>query len=142
MPSQLLEQRAPFQFIDRVIEFDGERLECIKCVAANEWYLSGHFPEQPVVPGVLMVEMCAQAAMIFGRLRMGETSGEPPRGFLAKIDEFSFHRVAVPGDVLTIRVQSVRQMGSFEELRVRIGRHGTKAKIATGRVTVHVEHGE
>jgi 3-hydroxyacyl-[acyl-carrier-protein] dehydratase len=95
--------RWPFLLVDRVIEEDRERgyIHAQKGVTATEWFFGGHFPEMPVMPGVLQVEALAQTLGIYvGRL--DEFAGQV--GLFAGIDSCRFRRVVQPGDTLDLEV--------------------------------------
>jgi 3-hydroxyacyl-[acyl-carrier-protein] dehydratase len=99
----LLPHRAPFQFVDRVLEIDdGRRILALKNVTINEPYFPGHFPEQPIMPGVLICEALAQAG---GLLAMRSVGVRPDRVVvLTGIDHARFRRPVLPGDQLHLEV--------------------------------------
>jgi len=100
----LLPHRFPFQFIDRVLEFeDGVRIVALKNVSINEPFFRGHFPEQPLMPGVLLCEALAQAgALLAHRSTDGVGSGRVC--VLAGLDRARFRRPVLPGDQLHLEV--------------------------------------
>lgn len=104
-----LPHRYPFLLIDRVIEMkEGESLVALKNVTVNEAYFVGHFPNRPVMPGVLILESLAQAAAV---LAYKSTKSEPNDGVLyyfAGIDNARFRRVVEPGDQLRLEVKVLR----------------------------------
>lgn len=104
----LLPHRFPFQFVDRVLEFeDGVRIVALKNVSINEPFFRGHFPEQPVMPGVLICEALAQAgALLAHRSRGGVPSGSVV--VLTGLDGARFRRPVVPGDQLRLEVSVQR----------------------------------
>jgi 3-hydroxyacyl-[acyl-carrier-protein] dehydratase len=106
-----LPHRYPFLLIDRVLECElGKSLVAIKNVSFNEPFFQGHFPQRPVMPGVLILEAMAQAT---GILAFKSTNTLPAEGslyFLAGVDEARFKRPVEPGDQLLIRVQVVKTM--------------------------------
>lgn len=105
--------RFPFLLVDRVIETDpGKRLTAIKNVTVNEPFFPGHFPGQPVMPGVLIVEALAQAGLILG-MRTAEAQDEDTLVYFAGIDKARFKRRVVPGDQLMLNVEliSARRRG-------------------------------
>lgn len=111
---KLLPHRYPFLLIDRVVEFEkGKRILGYKNVSFNEPYFSGHFPQKPIMPGVLVLEALAQAAGIlaFGTLEQG--AEESSVYYLVGIDGARFKRPVVPGDSLMLEVEMVRQMRSI-----------------------------
>jgi beta-hydroxyacyl-ACP dehydratase FabZ len=100
----LLPHRFPFQFIDRVLEFeDGVRIVALKNVSINEPFFRGHFPEQPLMPGVLICEALAQAgALLVHRSTDGVGLGRVC--VLAGLDRTRFRRPVLPGDQLHLEV--------------------------------------
>jgi 3-hydroxyacyl-[acyl-carrier-protein] dehydratase len=104
-----LPHRPPFLLIDRIIEMvEGESLVAIKNVTINEGFFVGHFPNRPVMPGVLILEALAQAA---GVLAYKSTNTTPESGrlyFLAGIDNARFRRIVEPGDQLRLSVKVLR----------------------------------
>ena len=110
----LIPHRWPMLMVDRIIEYDpaAKRIVGQKAVAATEWYFQGHFPELPVMPGVLQVEALAQTMAIY----VAKQPGFGDRiGLFAGIDEVRFKRVVVPGDTLRLEV-------TMEKLGKRFGR--------------------
>ena len=103
---RLLPQRPPFLMVDRVVDLNVKKnfVLCEKCVSSNEWYFQGHFPEHPVMPGVLILEALAQSASILGRFLV------KPNGVLmfAAIDKVKFLDVVLPGDLLQLRVDVIK----------------------------------
>jgi len=102
---QLLPHRYPFLLIDRVLSFEPEaekaKITCLKNVSFNEPYFSGHFPNDPVMPGVLQVEAMAQAGCILAYLKFEEESKGKRPAFLG-VDACRFRRAVRPGDALKI----------------------------------------
>lgn len=107
---KLLPHRYPFLLVDRVLDYvPSERLTAIKNVTMNEPCFTGHFPERPVMPGVLMIEAIAQAgAILFFQTHID--MGKPDHGlmFLAGIDNARFKKVVEPGDQLRIEVEVLK----------------------------------
>ena len=105
----MLAHRYPFLLVDRVTDYQkGKSLVAIKNVTYNEQFFSGHFPLQPTMPGVLIIEALAQAC---GLLTALDTGIKPESGvifYFAGIDNARFKRIVVPGDQLTFHVQLVR----------------------------------
>lgn len=105
----LLPHRAPFQFIDRVLEFeDGRRIVTLKNVSIDEPFFNGHFPELPLMPGVLICEALAQAGAL---LAHRSQNGVPPGRVvvLAGLDRARFRRPVVPGDQLHLEVTLLKR---------------------------------
>lgn len=95
----VLPHRYPFLMVDALVSQDGDRFECVKLVSFNEPWVPGHFPGEPLMPGVLIVEALAQAAAVGLYAREG---GEPRTGYLASIERARFRRKVVPGDTLRL----------------------------------------
>ena len=101
---QFLPHRYPFVLVDRVDEVvPGERIVGRKNVSANEPYLQGHFPGNPIVPGVLVVEALAQLCCILAFQTRGRTTTDGFLQYLAGVDDARFKRPVRPGDVLELR---------------------------------------
>lgn len=104
-----LPHRYPFLLVDRVLECDpGKSIAAIKNVTCNEDFFNGHFPTEPVMPGVLIVEALAQAAGLLFFLTT-ETKTDMNRLFyLAGINKARFKRVVIPGDQLCLYAEIVK----------------------------------
>lgn len=97
----ILPHRYPFLLVDRFVSQTGDSFECIKNVTHNEPFFVGHFPDEPVMPGVLIVEALAQAAAVGLAVREGETNGGAV-GYLTTVDGAKFRRRVIPGDQLRL----------------------------------------
>ncbi len=107
-----LPHRYPFLMIDRIIELvANESATGIKCVTVNEPHFQGHFPEKPIMPGVLMIEAMAQTAAVLV-LESGKLDPEGKLVYFMSISEARFRRPVVPGDVLRIEVKKIRNRGN------------------------------
>ncbi len=115
--AQLLPHRFPFLLIDRVTAWEpGKRLTAIKNVTYNEPFFQGHFPGNPVMPGVLVIEALAQASGTLVQLSATKDPSQAALFYLVKIDKARFSRVVVPGDQLVLEVEQkrmLRRMGLF-----------------------------
>ncbi len=102
---KLLPHRYPFLLIDRVLDYNaGKDIVCLKNVTVNEEFFCGHFPGNPVMPGVLMIEACAQATAILAFQTMKDRGEDIEDGLFlfAGIDKARFKKPVVPGDQLII----------------------------------------
>lgn len=107
---EIIPHRYPFLLVDRIVEWEaGKRAVGIKNVTVNEPFFQGHFPEYPVMPGVLIVEALAQVGAV-AVLGMEENRGN--LAFFAGIDKFRFRGQVRPGDVLRLEVELLRLKGS------------------------------
>jgi beta-hydroxyacyl-[acyl carrier protein] dehydratase FabZ len=105
----MLPHRYPFLLVDRVLELvPGEYVKAYKNVTINENFFQGHFPGQPIMPGVLILEALAQAGGIFVVQSLGLDSGEKLFLF-AGIQEAKFRRPVVPGDQLVLEAKVLRR---------------------------------
>jgi 3-hydroxyacyl-[acyl-carrier-protein] dehydratase len=108
---QLIPHRHPFLLVDEILELEpGKRVVGRREIRADDWWFAGHFPERPVMPGVLTVEAIAQAGAV-AVLADEANRGKMP--FFAGIDKCRFKRIVEPGDVLTLECEFVRVRGAI-----------------------------
>lgn len=106
---QIIPQREPFLMIDEVEEYiPGESAVAYKHVSEDEWYFKGHFPGNPIMPGVLITESLAQTGAI-AILSVEENKGR--NALFAGIDKMRFKKQVVPGDILKLEVKIIKQKG-------------------------------
>ena len=99
-----LPHRYPFLFIDRIVDgIVGESITALKNVSNNEPFFQGHFPQRPVMPGVLVIEAMAQAGGVLSHVTLIDMDPKP-LFFLAGVDNARFRKTVVPGDQLVIQV--------------------------------------
>ena len=105
----IIPQREPFLMIDEIEEYiPGESAICYKDVKEEEWYFKGHFPGNPIMPGVLITESLAQAGAI-AILSMKENKGK--NALFGGIDKMKFKKMVVPGDKLKLEVKIIKRKG-------------------------------
>ncbi len=132
---RILPHREPFLLIDEVLELEpGARVVARKTVREDEWYLAGHFPGRPVMPGVLIVEAMAQTGAV---AVLSEPENRGRLALFAGIDDVRFKRIVEPGDELELRCD-------LERVRGPIGRGKASARVggelvARGTLTFAVE---
>lgn len=106
---EIIPHRDPFLLIDEVVEMEaGIRIVARKHIKEDEYWFKGHFPEYPVTPGVLMIEMLAQAGAVC-MLSLEENKGKI--GLLAGVDNAKFRRQVLPGETLTLEVEIIKVKG-------------------------------
>jgi 3-hydroxyacyl-[acyl-carrier-protein] dehydratase len=107
----IIPHRYPFLLVDRILEIEeGKRAVGIKNVSANEAFFAGHFPEYPVMPGVLIVEALAQVGAV-AMLKKEENRGR--LAFFTGIDNCRFKKQVKPGDQLRLEVEIIRARGAI-----------------------------
>ena len=117
---KIIPHREPFLLVDEVLELEpGKSITAVKHVSADEYYFQGHFPQEPVMPGVLIVETLAQAGAI-AVLSMEDHKGKT--AYVGGIKEAKFKRKVVPGDDLILKV-------TMDKLRSRAGTGSCEAYV-------------
>lgn len=115
---QILPHRYPFLLVDRIIELDEERVVGIKNVTVNEPFFQGHFPDFPVMPGVLIVEAMAQTAGVLVLKSIPDRANKLV--LLASVDGAKFRRPVVPGDQLRIEMTMMKRKASVAKMSGRV----------------------
>jgi 3-hydroxyacyl-[acyl-carrier-protein] dehydratase len=111
---RFLPHRYPFLLVDRVIECNpGENIVAIKNVSVNEPHFTGHFPDQAIMPGALIIEALAQATGLLGFRTMSEEPKDDILYMLVGVDGVRFKRQVVPGDQLLLKASIVRRAKSL-----------------------------
>ncbi len=110
---EILPHRFPMLLVDRIVELEEERIVGIKNVTVNEPFFAGHFPEFPVMPGVLIVEAMAQVA---GVLVLKDLGDRQKVVFLASIEQAKFRRPVLPGDQLRIEMKVARRKSTVAKM--------------------------
>ncbi len=116
---KILPHRYPFLLVDRIIEMSDKRIVGIKNVSGSEPFFQGHFPQKPVMPGVLMIEALAQVG---GVLMLVNPDNQGKLAYLAAVNEARFRRIVIPGDQLMLEVDIVK-------FKARIGMIKAVAKV-------------
>jgi len=128
---RIIPHRYPFLLVDRMVELEeGKRGVGIKSVTANEWFFQGHFPGNPIMPGVLIVEALAQVACVT-LMKGSDTAGKTP--LFGGIENMRFRRPVRPGDQLRLEFELERLRGPVGKGKVRATVDGRPA--AEGEIT-------
>jgi 3-hydroxyacyl-[acyl-carrier-protein] dehydratase len=110
----LLPHRYPFLLVDRIVEMEPERVVGIKNVTANEPFFTGHFPDFPVMPGVLIVEAMAQTAGVLVLKSLGGRGNKLV--LLVAIENARFRKPVVPGDTLRMEMKVLKRKASVAKM--------------------------
>ena len=130
-----LPHRYPFLMVDRVIECEpGERAVGVKCVTVNEPHFQGHFPDQPIMPGVLLAEAFAQVAGVVALSANPDKTGQTV--YLLGLDKLRFRKPVRPGDVLHLHVEKDTVRRSIWTFKCRAEVDGER--VADGQVMATV----
>jgi 3-hydroxyacyl-[acyl-carrier-protein] dehydratase len=125
---RLLPHRYPFLLVDRIIDIDGDRSAIgVKNVTANEPHFTGHFPENPIMPGVLLIEGMAQTAGAICALSQG---GGTNTVYFMTIDNARFRKPVVPGDRVEYHVTKIKQRGNIWKFHCEAKVEGTRVAEA------------
>ena len=106
---KMLPHRYPFLLVDRIVDINGDE-SCvgIKNVTANEPQFMGHFPSEPVFPGVLIIEGMAQTAGVIGMLGLSD-GAKPSKVYFLTIDKAKFRKPVIPGDTMEYHLQKINR---------------------------------
>jgi len=129
---EYLPHRYPFLLVDRVTSLDlGKKIIAYKNVSVNEGFFQGHFPDKPVMPGVLIVEAMAQAAGILGFKTMDKKPADGSMYYFVGADNVRFKKPVVPGDQLTLIAEYVSDKRGIWKFDCRAEVDGAMASSAT-----------
>lgn len=127
---KILQHRYPFLLVDRILELDpGKRAVGLKNVTVNEAYFNGHFPNNPIMPAVLIVEAMAQVG---GVLLLATSGNEGKLAMFGGMDKVRFRKPVMPGDQLITEVELVKSRGDIGKVRA-VGK-------VDGQVVAHGEY--
>jgi 3-hydroxyacyl-[acyl-carrier-protein] dehydratase len=127
---EILPHRYPFLFVDKIVELvPRQKIVGVKQVTFNEYFFQGHFPDAPVMPGVLIIEALAQVGAILALREMEDRANKIP--FFSGIEKARFRRPVVPGDTLFLEVTALRIGSRVQKMR-------GEAKV-DGKITAEAE---
>lgn len=116
---EILPHRYPFLFLDKILNLEENKVVALKQVTYNEWFFIGHFPNFPIMPGVLMIEAMAQAGgvLICESLKMEEKDFVP---LFLGIEKAKFRKIVKPGDTLIIEAELKNKIGNIFKITSKI----------------------
>lgn len=133
---QMIPHRYPLLLVDRVINItDGESATGIKNVTFNEPHFTGHFPQKPIMPGVLIVEAMAQTSALLVVHTLGKQA-EGKLVYFMSIEEAKFRKLVVPGDVMEIHVQKAKSRGNVWKFFCEA--HTANGKVAEATISAMI----
>ncbi len=109
---RLIPQRHPFLFVDEMTGFDGKSVETRLKLSGHEDFFKGHFPGNPIMPGVLLQEALFQTGALLMARRQEEAGTAPGLGVIAKVENARFRQLVRPGDELVMRVDLIEDLGT------------------------------
>ena len=128
---EFLPQKPPFRFVDHVTAHEtGAFVEGLVCFRRGHAIFDGHLPDEPLVPGVILVEALAQIS----GLALVEREGAPVRGYLAEVGKTRFHRLVRPDEQITLRAELEQSFGPYARFRVLASVEGERS--VEGEITV------
>jgi beta-hydroxyacyl-ACP dehydratase FabZ len=119
----MLPHRYPFLLVDTITELEpGKRVVGVKNVTSNEPFFQGHFPGNPIMPGVLIVEAMAQVGGVLAHVAKSgsEEEGKPSMFFFMSMDKVKFRKLVIPGDQLIIEVETLRTGSRFWKMAGKV----------------------
>ncbi len=109
----ILPQKAPFLFIDDILLVDDEKIECVSIFKKESFFYKGHFPQNPITPGVLLIECMAQSAQLLQSIKIGREQF----GYLVQIEKSSFHQIVKPESIVRVVTTLETTRGEFSYFR-------------------------
>lgn len=132
----IIPHRYPFLLVDKIIDFDpGKTITCLKNVTFNEPQFIGHFPNNPIMPGVLIIEAMAQAAALLVAKSLGAINKEI---LFLSIDNAKFRKIVVPGDSLKLVIEVIHNRGDIWKCKAKSFVEDTM--VAESILTAMIQH--
>lgn len=125
-PASLIPHRPPFLFLDEVLELDEQHALCARTFRAEEPFYAGHYPGNPLTPGVLLCEAVFQAGAVFLTHRLASQGGSSAEStpVLCRIEEAKFKGMVLPGDRVTIEVRPTETLQQFHFMSGTVRKDG------------------
>jgi 3-hydroxyacyl-[acyl-carrier-protein] dehydratase len=114
---KMLPHRYPMLLVDRVVEYKDDSIVALKNVTINENFFNGHFPDAPIMPGVLIIESMAQAAGIYVINSLKGVNTDGKLVYFMSIEEAHFRKPVVPGDTLYLHVSKIKSRGNVWKMK-------------------------
>ncbi len=128
----LIPHRFPFLLVDKVVDVvKDQTIHAIKNVTINEDFFNGHFPDYPVMPGVLIIEALAQASVLLVASGMNKEEYASKMFFFGSIENARFSKQVIPGDVLELHAEKLRARSNLWKMKCHAIVAGTKVTEAT-----------
>jgi 3-hydroxymyristoyl/3-hydroxydecanoyl-(acyl carrier protein) dehydratase len=132
---QLLRQRRSFLLVDRILSVDDECAVGVKNISATDPVMEGHFPDDPIYPGVMLIEAMSQVGgVLLSQTAQYESS---PEGYLTAVDKVKFKQFVRPGDQVVIRATKIKVWGPYA--RVRVSSLVDDREVATGEISYYMK---
>ncbi|MEO0795029.1 MAG: 3-hydroxyacyl-ACP dehydratase FabZ family protein [Verrucomicrobiota bacterium] len=124
---KIIPHRPPFLFIDEVVEVESDRVLCRRTLRADEFFYEGHYPGNPITPGVLLCESVFQAGAVLLIKKLGEGAAEGKTPVLSRIQDARFKRMVKPGDTVEIEAIFKEEIRGFNFMRGSVKLAGKNA---------------
>lgn len=115
---QAIPHREPFLLLDEIVDQDERRIVCRKTFSGQEWWYTGHYPEFPITPGVLLCEAAMQAGAVLLASRVADFDGKVP--VATRANNVQFKRIVRPGDTITVEAHLTEELSGAYFLRGRV----------------------
>lgn len=137
---QTLRHRYPFLLVDKIVNQEAEGFLVQKNISFNEPYFLGHFPEEPIYPGALIIEFMAQSAGLYIRFASeGQLKGA--KGYMVAVNKVKFFKKVEPGNVLRCSVDIKSKLNSFHTFKCMVSNEDND-KVAEGEIVLVLEQFE
>ena len=133
-----LDHRNSFLMVDRILEITEDSIIARKNITATEPCFSGHFPERPIFPGVLIIESMAQTCGLLVRHRLSSTKKR--EGYLVEVEKVKFFKILIPGDIINVKAVLSEQVMNYYRFSCTVTSESNR--IAKGNITLLINNSE